>query len=315
MPRIRFAPDRRPRRLLLALTVGLLVIVLGVGAEYTALSQRLVRVPVAMPTSSTGGETWVIVGLDDRSKVSNGSATDVGATRPGAPTGARADIIVVVHVENGHTTAMTVSRDLLVKDPQHNPQRLGMLWLLSPQVFVDGLCTYLKVPATHLVAVNLRAFTTIVDTLGGIEMTIPEPIVDHGAGLKVQAGRQHVDGRTALALVRSRQGWVKQDGSWVKDPEGAAGRQRRAGEVLRAVVAKAKASDPVTLHRVAWHAFPDVTVDDHTSLASLAALRSVPVLTELPVDQAPGAALATTNDRTFPAIAAAGFAGDCTPSR
>lgn len=302
------------RRALLGLGVILLAVAVGTIVDYVAISRRVGRVDLALPTSSVPGQTWVIVGLDDRSKVDGGAAADTGATRPGAPTGARADLIVVIHADGDKTSAITISRDLLVHQSNGQLQRLGMFWLLGPQAFVDVLCDQLSVPATHLIAVDLRAFVTIVNTLGGVDVNVPHAMADYHAGLKISAGQQTLDGRTALAYVRSRQGWIKQGGTWVLDPEGAAGRERRGSELIAAVLAKAKSASPLTWQRLAWRAAPDLTLDSGTSLASLMALRDTPTPVALPVDQVPQSSMAEITPRTAAGLVAAGFGRGCTPA-
>lgn len=64
----------------------------------------------------------------------------------------------------------------------------------------------------HAVKVNFTAFTEAVDALGGIDIEVPEDIVDteypdeqYGyETFEIRAGPQHLDGETALKYARSR---------------------------------------------------------------------------------------------------------------
>ncbi len=64
-----------------------------------------------------------------------------------------------------------------------------------------------------IAVVNLAGFVRLIDAIGGVDITIPEPLRDRmypledGSGLVdiyFPAGRQHLDGRRALMYVRSR---------------------------------------------------------------------------------------------------------------
>ena len=66
---------------------------------------------------------------------------------------------------------------------------------------------------SYYVLVNFSGFQTIVDTLGGVTVNVPAPIVDNGypgngdgehQRLYVRAGMQHFNGAQALAYARSR---------------------------------------------------------------------------------------------------------------
>jgi LCP family protein required for cell wall assembly len=66
---------------------------------------------------------------------------------------------------------------------------------------------------SYYVLVSFSGFQTIVDTLGGVTVNVPAPIVDNGypgngdgehQRLYVRAGMQHFDGEQALAYARSR---------------------------------------------------------------------------------------------------------------
>lgn len=284
---------------------------MAVLVDYALLARRPARIGLNFPQQQAG-ETWVIVGLDDRSAA--GSAADDVGTGKGAPVGARADLIIVVHEVEGRRHAFTVTRDAVVRLADQTPQRIGATWTQGPQVFVDALCRSLNIPATHVVAVNMRAFVGLVDTLGGVQMTLPQALRDRRAHIELSAGTHVLNGRQTLALVRSRQGEVQVNGRWMADPEGAAGRQRRASEAMAAVLAKAKDADPLTWQRLGWRVLPDVTLDRDSSLAGLATLRNLPPITTLPIEAVPDSELATITPQTMDALRAAGYTDTCQPA-
>lgn len=71
----------------------------------------------------------------------------------------------------------------------------------------------LELQIDGIVAVDLRGFVRAIDAIGGIEVTVPAavrdeqyPLEDGGGSIDlfIPAGRQHMDGHTALAYARSR---------------------------------------------------------------------------------------------------------------
>ena len=67
-------------------------------------------------------------------------------------------------------------------------------------------------PIDAVLIVDLVGVIRVVDAMGGVDINVPEAVVDHaypdpGHGLielRIKAGKQHFDGHTALAYARSR---------------------------------------------------------------------------------------------------------------
>jgi LCP family protein required for cell wall assembly len=56
----------------------------------------------------------------------------------------------------------------------------------------------------HFVVVDFEGFRGMVDAIGGVEMCIPEPIVDPSHGINIEAGTRKLKGYEALNYVRER---------------------------------------------------------------------------------------------------------------
>ena len=208
----------------------------------------------------------MLVGLDSRASLPAGADPSAFGTPQDVP-GSRADVVLVVHVTDaGTTTVLSVPRDVVV-----DGGRLALRWLDGPQATLDALCG-LGIPSDHLVAVDLAGFAALVDAAGGLDVDVPAPVRDPAAGLELHtAGPQHVDGATALALVRSRHPQELVDGSWsdaVVDPDG---RASSAATVLGALADVTRAR-PWRLPQVAWAASDALSVDRGTSAGELATL-------------------------------------------
>ncbi|MDO5067229.1 MAG: LCP family protein [Propionibacteriaceae bacterium] len=268
------------RRVLIATACTLLAVLLALVGSVTALEARASRIEVTLHRSKNGEKTLLVVGIDDRSQAPEKS-TDFG--EPGSDPGARADVILAIRTGPAGSRAVSITRDLLLEYEPQRYDRAATTWLRGPQPFMDGICRTLGMPVDHVAVVNLRGFASLVDRIGGVEVELAEPLRDPWAHIDLPAGRQRLDGREALGYVRSRQGEVLSQGQWIPDPEGAAGRQRRTGEVLRALAAQVP-RNPVALYGLAWDVLPEISLDRETGLGDLAAFRKLtPNVTVLPV--------------------------------
>ena len=122
----------------------------------------------------------------------------------------------------------------------------------DPKRFPDGPVLTLTreigyligVPINYYAAINLNGFQKMVDLVGGVDIDNPrwinDPLYDWfdgTSGFRLSAGHHHLDGRKALAYVRSRQGAgdsdftraARQQQVLVGTP-GEAGHGRPAGE-------------------------------------------------------------------------------------
>jgi LCP family protein required for cell wall assembly len=307
-PGRRSAPPRR-RRLVIGVTAALVGLVVLLGVDAAQLTSRIDRFDT-LSLADGPGTTWVLVGLDNRADLPDGASVDTFGTPERVP-GSRADVVVVLQQTPEGMTVLSVPRDVVIRSAGR-PTRLALTWLQGPQATIDALCS-LGIPTEHLVSVDLAGFAAVVDAAGGLEVDIPAPVRDPGAGLLLpDAGRQHVDGTTALALVRSRHPESLVDGVWTPASVDPDGRATAAGTVLAALASAARSSvwRPWQLQRVAWAASGALTVDDGTSvpeLVSLATAHLDPVQV-LPVGPPAGGTVARLPvPETAQAVAAAGL--------
>jgi LCP family protein required for cell wall assembly len=119
----------------------------------------------------------------------------------------------------------------------------------------------LGVPVDRYLLVDMSAVKHVVDALGGIEVVVPNEIVDADfptddfgtRPLVIPAGRRHMDGQTALAYARTRHA----------DDDFA--RMARQQQVLAAV--RARATDRSNLARIPtfMSTLPSLTKSDLTA--------------------------------------------------
>lgn len=67
------------------------------------------------------------------------------------------------------------------------------------------------VPVHKYVLTDYKAFRDVVNALGGIDVTVAEPIYDGFTGWRFKAGAQTMDGLTALKYARTRHGSARGD--------------------------------------------------------------------------------------------------------
>ncbi|SDM84086.1 LCP family protein [Actinomyces ruminicola] len=329
------------RRPLLATLGAFLTAVLLVGiGDLGALYARLDRFGVDMPSLATAAdgagadapETWLLIGTDSRTDLPDGPARYGGVEDVGD--GARADVAALVQPSASGLSVLVLPRDLTVAQGQLFDERLATSFLQGPQRTVDALCSTYGIATAHVVTVDMSQFAGIVDSLGGIDVNIDEPVRDTYSGLEIgTAGAQHLNGVDALALVRSRHPQVQRNGQWValSEQEGAERRSHFTGVVMRSVISALleRSHNPLALQSLAWTLTGNLGVDAGTGLLDLALLaRTVSTvssggesatagvnLVEVPAGPVGDGFAAPPTDQTYQTLAAYGYMpGTCTPA-
>ncbi len=219
------------RRLLLLLFVLVAIAALGL----VWVESQLSRVETPSIAGGPGPETYLIVGSDSRENL-----PDDLEGRFGTFEGQRADVIILAHVSGGTVQMLSLPRDLKVGVPGQGTDKINAAYaygggdLLAATIQED-----LGIPIHQYLEVEFGGFASIVDAVGGVELTFDHPTRDLKSGLDVEAGTQVIDGATALAYVRSRSTEELRDGDWRGTDGGDVVRTSRQREVLEAVIGKA----------------------------------------------------------------------------
>jgi LCP family protein required for cell wall assembly len=172
-------------------------------------------------------------------------------------------MLVTVNPKKKTTTIMSLPRDQVTSIVGYEdsfPQKLNAAYTYgSAGTAIKTVEAWLNVPIDYYALVNMGALETIVNQLGGVEVTSPltfsyDPDTAHETGANyftfTEGSTEYkhykdyqlvktssvMDGETALAFSRMR----------YTDPKGDYGRQQRQRLVLEALVNKAKGS-PLTL--------------------------------------------------------------------
>jgi LCP family protein required for cell wall assembly len=193
------------------------------------------------PNAQFGDENFLIVGVDSRL----GENLDMGAGTPEDAGGARSDTIMLVNIPANRERVVAVSfpRDLAIDQIDCEPwnpetREYGPLYdeetesygpeeiytetklnsafsLGGPKCLVKVIQKLSGLSINRFMAVDFAGFSRMVDALGGVEVCSTTPLEDYELGTVLpNAGRQTIDGHTALNYVRARQVTTEANGDY-----------------------------------------------------------------------------------------------------
>ncbi|MFF4384961.1 LCP family protein [Kitasatospora sp. NPDC001547] len=239
----------------------------------SATDRLLAKLEAERPSRTAGArgaQNILLIGSDDRSGA-NGSYGGEAGTQ-------RSDTTILLHVaaDRKHATAVSVPRDVMVTVPaceQPDGSRSRPALMQFNRAFETGgpACSIRTVEQLsgiridHYVILDFSGFKRMVDTIGGVEVCVPQPIHDKDAKLDLPAGRQTLHGEQALGYVRARESLG--DGS---DTQRMGRQQQFLAALVRKVQSQGVLLNPAKLWPVLDAATSSVRADG--ALSSLGAL-------------------------------------------
>lgn len=219
--------------------------------------------PAAGPAAE--GMTFLLAGTDRRSDV---QTTGEGAE---APTwirgGQRSDAIMLVHVTGDRKQAYVISipRDSWVEIPGKGFNKINAAFSLGgPSLYVRTIEQLTGIRIDHLGVVDWAGFTSLIDAVGGVELTFNEDV--QARGKTIPAGTHLLSGEEALDYVGERKALERGDFD----------RIQRQQNVMRAVMSDLLSSDtlgsPTKVAGVASSISDSVSLDDQLSTTSMMSL-------------------------------------------
>lgn len=180
-------------------------------------------------------------------------ARPAGSKEPGADPGgpSRSDTIMLWRVGGGHAARLSIPRDTVVDIPGHGRQKINAAYAFGGAALsIQTIEQYLGIPINHLVEVDFTNFPKLVDALGGVDVQTGRVCSringgqrNGGVTLNLHSGENHLNGRQALALARTR----KNDCNPAEDDLTRAKRQQ---QILSAM--KGRVLSPTTFVRLPW---------------------------------------------------------------
>jgi LCP family protein required for cell wall assembly len=214
---------------------------------------------------------WLLVGSDSR----EGFDPDVGPGGTSTVEGRRSDTIILLRTGPEGAAMMSIPRDLWVTYPVSGVEgRINGAYAVGPAALVRTVRSALDVPVNHYVEIGFGSFGGLVDAIGGVTVDFPHPAGDPASGLQVgQSGPVVLDGRQALAYVRSRNYTEFIDGEFVRDPTADLGRNLRQQAFLRSALSQLGAErNPFALVNAVGALSDGVVLDDSASFTELLGL-------------------------------------------
>src|SRR5690349_5207805 len=193
------------------------------------------------PNAQFGDENFLIVGVDSRF----GENSDMGVGTTEDAGGSRSDTVMLVNIPANRKRVVAVSfpRDLAITPMQcqawnpetgqygplydedtgtYGPDQVYTETKLNSAYSVGGPKCLVKLvqklsglSVNRFMAVDFAGFAKMVDALGGVEVCSTTPLEDYELGtVLANAGRQTIDGHTALQYVRARQVTTETNGDY-----------------------------------------------------------------------------------------------------
>lgn len=210
---------RLGRRITLALAVVLLLGVVWLVASYLSFSRGIsvanarVPAPVAAELTKQDGllfstpTTILVLGTD-------------GGTQPGRGDANRSDSIMLIRTDPGkHRLAfLSIPRDLRVEIPGNGVAKINAAFQIGGAALALRTVKSLTgLDVNHVAFVNFDRFRDLIDSVGGIDVDVPAPILANQFdcpysaarcrtwdGWRFEKGRQHMNGQRALIYSRIR---------------------------------------------------------------------------------------------------------------
>ena len=191
--------------------------------------------------------TILVLGSDARPK---------GSKEPGAATaGKRSDTMMLVRAGGGQANKLSIPRDTVVDVPGvPGRHKINAAYGFGGAALaVKTVERYTGVDVDHVVEVNFENFPKFIDALGGVDVTTGCVVSDINGGtrnggysLRLRKGENHLDGKQALALARTRKNRCAPN-------ENDLTRARRQQQILAGI--KGALFSPTTFFRLPWVAW------------------------------------------------------------
>lgn len=174
----------------------------------------------------------------------------------------RSDTIILARVDPPaqKVTLVSIPRDTLVDMGEHGEQKINAAYSFGGAAYMTEVVSqFAGVDISHYAEIDFEQFTSIVDTVGGIEVTLPVAVQDDYAVIDLPAGTQTLNGEQALGLCRARHAYDAYGGG---DFFRAANQRMVIGAIVRKVLQLDITAMPATVSELANSVTTDFSVTD-----------------------------------------------------
>lgn len=190
-------------------------------------------------------------------------------------------ILCTINTEKKTITFTSFLRDIYVKLPDFNGEQWGYNRLNANYVFGGAemldLCMQMNfgIDPDHFVVVDFDAFIDVIDLLGGVDIELTDTeawYLNLGVpSWRLKGGLRHLTGEQAAAYAQ------------IREIDGNFQRSVRHRNLLNSLMGKFKQMSPVQLHELLSTALPYVTTDMTNDEITKYALKLIPMVRELEV--------------------------------
>ena len=240
----------------------LIVIVVAVSSYFWADGKLNKSVTLPATTATSAGTNWLIVGSDSRQGLSR---TQRDALHVGSDLGTSdSDSLMLLHMGGPKPVLISIPRDSYVPIPGHGMNKINAsLAFGGPTLLIQTVENVTGLRINHYMGIGFDGLVTVVNTVGGVRICLPQAIQDSYSGVNLSKGCHNLNGTQALAFVRDRHSFATSDLQRIQD--------QRA--FLKALLSKATSPgvylNPFTAYPFASTAAGSIAVDKGTSLYDL----------------------------------------------
>jgi LCP family protein required for cell wall assembly len=194
--------------------------------------------------------------------------------------GDRADVVMVLIRDGSKAGLLSLPRDLLVENPcggsddRISSMLEGCVGWNGPTMLTVAVEDTIGQSVDHFVLIEFEGFQHAVDSLGGYEICVENPVRDERANLELPEGCSLADGEQTLAWMRSRRTQELTENGWRTMPGvNDLARNERQREFLIDMMGRmSDFTSPNAMAGAAQSLAPFVTVDSQLSLMNAAGL-------------------------------------------
>lgn len=217
-------------------------------------------------------ENILIVGSDERPEVDKGSGTSRDVP------GIRTDIVALASIKDNHAEIVSFPRDMGVSyhnctqydyrkkkysssplEDNANAKINSVYEQGGPSCLVDVVEHISNKKIDRYVQFNFDDFSSIIDSLGGVDVSVDQPVIDEVLGTIVpQAGETTLNGAKALDYVRARH----VEGTGMSDFDRIKRQQEVVDSLLEKINSEGISNDPAQLLSLVSGVIPNLITDE-----------------------------------------------------
>lgn len=192
------------------IVIGIAVVVLAIVIGFLLFGSD--EEPAASPSPSVAPSASSSLNAEmlDRRWTVLYVGTDLNAPREAEGTAPNTDALMVASLsaDQSELTLISLPRDTVdvpLADGGTWPEKINSLYVQRDiDELVGAMETLYDVPIDAYVVLDMDDFVALVDVVGTIDVSPPEPLVDPIVNLDLPAGPQELDAEQTLAYVRTR---------------------------------------------------------------------------------------------------------------